>query len=69
MPRRAEKQKYGWMSLIVTAEIFENDDIYQKEKARKKVVEKMSIMMDILSVELRFLCTQYKTQNLNLGFE
>ena len=69
MPRRAEKQKYGGMSLIVTAEIFENDDIYQKEKARKKVVEKMSIMMDILSVELRFLCTQYKTQNLNLGFE
>ena len=30
------------MSLIVTAEIFENDDIYQKEKARKKVVEKMT---------------------------
>lgn len=57
------------MSLIVTAEIFENDDIYQKEKARKKVVEKMSIMMDILSVELWFLCMQYKTQNLNLGFE
>jgi len=49
------------MSLIITAEIFENDDIYQKEKPRKKVVEKMSIMMDILSVEFRFLCIQYKT--------
>lgn len=50
------------MSLIVTADDSNyHDDIYQKEKARKKVVEKMSIMMDILSVEFRFLCMQYKT--------
>lgn len=33
------------------------------------MVEKMGIIMDILSVEFRFLCMQYKTENMDLEFE